>query len=201
MKGRLSGRPFAWEDAVKQKKEEVLATLLRAHEAYYDVEREYAFCGRQFPGYAEFHSHGEKYVLSKRAKLWEAEVHEYLFFCLLDRADQQSVFDLVDFVLGPGMQKVVLGPNHMTSYLTLVVIADTVDASVSKMVRRCRFRKNFLFGLRGWADLRLAVVGVENHTVYTNGQGKELKSTLRANLVKALDSAGALKGKGEEGAR
>ena len=48
-----------------------------------------------FPGYAEFHSYGKKYVLVKSAKLWEVDTHEYLFFVLADALDETQVRDLV----------------------------------------------------------------------------------------------------------
>ena len=56
-------------------------------------------------------------------------------------------------------------PNHMTSFLSLVVIADTVDDDARRAVRKVRFRKNFKWGLRGWADLRLAVADLSRGDV------------------------------------
>lgn len=165
----------------------VLDTLLSAHGAYYDVTRDYEFAGRLFPGYAEFHTHGERYVLSKKAKLWEVDAHEYLFFAVAPFADGAAVADLAAFATREGLAKADPVPDHMTSYLTMVVIADKVAPDVPALVRRTRFRKNFRLGLRGWADLRLAVIDLESGRVYTNGQGKEIKKSLEANLQKVQD--------------
>ena len=57
----------------KDEKHLVLKRILAAHEQWFDVRRGYEYAGRTFPGYAEFHSYGEKYVLVKRAKLWEVD--------------------------------------------------------------------------------------------------------------------------------
>jgi len=164
-------------------KELVLERLLKAHEVWFDVSRNHEFAGKVFPGYAEFHSHGEQYVLVKRAKLWEVNTHEYLFFMLQEHLDEATLQDYVEFMKEKAPAKVVLEPDHMSSFLSLVIIADSVDPSVERTVRRIRYRKNFKLGFRGWADLRLAVVDVANKAVYTNPMGKELKATLEANLT------------------
>lgn len=169
-------------------KEELLDRLLAAHDVYYDTARDVVFAGRQFPGYAEFHTHGEKFVLSKKAKLWEVNAHEYLFFVTTELLDESLFKELVSFMTTEALAKIELVPDHMTSYLTLVVIADEVSEPVLRLVRTTRFRKNFLLGFRGWADLRLAVIDLQDNNVVTNGQGKEIKESLQANLRKALQA-------------
>ena len=155
---------------------EVIERLLAAHEAWFDVERDHDFAGRTFPGYAEFHSSVSRYVLVKRAKLWEAASHEHLFFWGTPRLTTGELDDLVGCVTG-----VRPAPDHMTTYLSLAIVADAVDDLAWERVRRTRFRKNFALGWRGWADLRLAVADLSRGRVTTNSQGKPLGETLQAN--------------------
>lgn len=164
-------------------KQLMLERLLAAHEAWFDVSRDYEFAGRTFGGYAEFHSHGEQYVLVKRAKLWEVDTHEYLFLHIEQRVDADTLAQLVSFMKEEALRKVQPRPNHMSSYLSLVVIADAVDDDARRAVRTTRFRKNFKLGLQGWVDLRLAVVDLSHSDVVTNAAGKELVRTLKANLA------------------
>lgn len=170
------------ELGIREERELVLERLLASHETWFDVYRDYEFGGRVFPGYAEFHSHGEQYVLVKRAKLWEVDAFEYLFFALADDLDQAGLDDLVAFMKEQSITKVHPDPNHMTSYLSLVIIANTVADDVKKAARKTRFRKNFALGIRGWADLRLAVLDISDGSVTTNPQGREMKATLEANI-------------------
>ena len=130
------------DEALKAQDEKqlVLKRILAAHEAFFDVHRDYEFAGRLFPGFAEFHSFGEQYVLVKRAKLWEANSHEYLFFTYAETFD---------------------------------------EAQLDKWVR---FRKNFALGFRGWADLRVIVADLSTRCVYANAAGKQVASTIEANL-------------------
>lgn len=115
----------------------VLKRILAAHEQWFDVRRGYEYAGRTFPGYAEFHSYGEKYVLVKSAKLWEVDTHEYLFFVLADALDETQVRDLVSFMEHDGLKKVVPKPNHMSSAISLVIVAIPAPR---KRRRRCAKR-------------------------------------------------------------
>ena len=93
------------------------------------------------------------------------------------------------------LEKVDPVPNHMQSSLSLVIVADRVDDEAKRACRKTRFRKNFALGIRGWADLRLAVVDIAGHDVVTNGAGKEMKASLEAN-ARADDEADGHKEKG-----
>lgn len=161
---------------------EVLDRLLSAHEAWFDVQCDYVFEGRTFPGYAEFHSVAEKYVLVKRAKLWGASAHEYLFFDMVEHLDAAYLEAAVEFMTTKALSKVETDAEHMTSYLSLVLIANEIEEGVARSVRKTRFRKNFKFGFEGWADLRLAVIDLSRASVTTNAMGKELRATLEANM-------------------
>lgn len=168
-------------DASADARQDILERLLAAHEAWFDVSRDHSFAGRMFPGYAEFHSSAERYVLTKRAKLWGANVHEYLFFVVTDVLSKAAFDDLIAFMTNEALGKVELNSEHMTSYLSLVIIADDIDDDVRCAIRKTRFRKNFKFGLEGWADLRVAVVDVSSASVMTNAMGKELRGVLEVN--------------------
>lgn len=177
----------------------IVERLLAAHDAWFDVERDHRFAGRTFPGYAEFHSTASQYVLVKRAKLWEATSHEHLFIWDTPRLTADELEDLVGCITGEGLALVRPAPDHMTTYLSLAIVADTVDDLAWERVRRIRFRKNFTLGWRGWADLRLAVADLSRGCVMTNSQGKPLGKTLQANAF--IDDGAAVCAAGCGGAR
>ncbi|MDO4182074.1 MAG: hypothetical protein Q4E12_00470 [Coriobacteriia bacterium] len=161
---------------------QVLKKLLVAHETWFDVSRDYSFGGHLFPGYAEFHSHGEKYVLVKSAKLWEVDAHEYLFFEVARTLSADEVRTWIAFMTEEALKKVHPEPNHMTSYISLVLVAESVDAQAVKLIRKTRFHKEFKLGVEGWADLRLAAVSVSTKQVFTNNMGKDLVPQLESAL-------------------
>ena len=167
---------------VALKKQDVLEALLRAHEAYFDVTRGCEHAGRSFAGYAEFRSHSEQYVLVKRAKLWEVDAYEYIFFDKVDQVDGVWLDEAFRYMTTEALTKVVPDRNHMMSFISLVVIADSITEEAKAKVRKMRFRKNFKMGLLGWADLRLALIDLSSMSVLTNGMGKEMKPTLLSCL-------------------
>lgn len=160
----------------------ILKKLLLAHETWFDVSRDYKYANHMFPGYAEFHSHGEKYVLVKRAKLWEVDAHEYIFFELADALSGDQMREWIDFMTTEAVKKVDPDePNHMTSYVSLILIANSVEDSALKPIKT-RFHKELKMGMAGWIDMRLAVIDLKKHTYYTNGMGKEFEPQLRSVL-------------------
>lgn len=169
---------------------EVLNRLLRSHEVYFDVSHGYEYAGRSFAGYAEFRSHSEQFVLVKRAKLWEADAFEYIFFDVIDHADVAYVDEAIRFMTTKAIEKIVPDENHMTSIISLVTIADSTTNEACAHIKKARFRKNFKLGLRGWADLRIALIDLSSMEVVTNGMGKEMKPT----LLSCLQAAAACKG-------
>lgn len=178
--------------AVPNDAELLLTKLLHAHEAYYDVERDKTVFGRAFRGYAEFHSHAEQYVLTQRAKLWEADTHERIFFDTADHLDRKTLEELTTFMCNTAIRLVQPAANQMSSDLSLVVIAQTVDADVKNIARKTRFRKDFLFGLRGWCDFRLAVVDLSacgEGRITTNAAGKPLRRAIEANMPSGKERA------------
>ena len=148
--------------------------LLEAYAAHYGVTSPYEFAGRTFDGYAEHHASAGQFVLTERAKLWEAGTHDYAFFTSCENASANYLSDLVEFMKTDALAKVAHGQGHMTSYLTLIVVADAVEDDARDLARRARFRKNFKLGMHGWADLRLAIADLGRGDVITNGQGKPL---------------------------
>lgn len=161
--------------------EEVLSKLLLAHEAYYDVTRNAALCGREFDGHAAFESSTSRYVLVKRAKLWEANVFEHILFDRVPSLTEDVLNDYLAFVKERLIPSLHIGHDHMTTYVSLVFIADQVSEEMRRTVAHTRYRKNIMGGLRGWIDVRLAVIDLDDSRVITNPQGKVLRRTLEHN--------------------
>ena len=159
----------------------VLKRLLAAHEAWFDVKTDCAFGGESFDGYAEFRSTGRKYILSQKHELWHVNTFEYLFFKTVDHLTAEDAAHWYSFMTTEALAKVNPDENHMTSYLSLVLIANTCDEEAAKLVKKAKFRKNFAYGMRGWADLRFCVVDIEGRNVTANAAGKQMKPTLEAN--------------------
>lgn len=162
-------------------KQLVLERLLAAHSVWFNVTRNYEHSGRRFEGYAEFRSLGEKYILTKRAKLWEVEAHEYVFFAVVDELDEAVFADFFEFMKNEAIKKVKPGPNHMSSYVSLVLIADKISPEAAKALKKTNYHKTFKFGFQGWAEFRFCALDLSAQQVITNAMGKKMKASLGEN--------------------
>ncbi len=174
------------ENEATAKSELVLERLLAAHGAWFDVSRDAVVAGRAFRALAQFHSYGEQYVLVKRAKLWEAAEHEYMLIDTVGHLDEAAARGYVEFMKTDALSLVKPEPNHMSSYRTLVVIADSADDAAAQLFRKTSHRKNFMWGIRGWSDVRLALIDLskpEGSRVVCNGAAKRMRKTFEANAA------------------
>lgn len=174
---------------ITAKSELVLERLLAAHGAWFDVSRDVTVADRAFRALAQFHSFGEQYVLVKRVKLWEAEEHEYMLFDVRDHIDAEAARSYVEFMKNEALELVKPEPNHMSSFRTLVVIANSVSDEACSLFRKTSHRKNFMWGIRGWSDVRLALIDLskpQGSRVVCNGAAKRIRKSLEANATDTL---------------
>ena len=174
---------------ITAKSELVLERLLAAHGAWFDVSRDVTVAGRAFRALAQFHSFGEQYVLVKRVKLWEAEEHEYMLFDVCDHVDEAAARSYVEFMKNEALELVKPEPNHMSSFRTLIVIANSASDEALSLFRKTNHRKNFMWGIRGWSDVRLALIDLskpQGSRVICNGAAKRIRKSLEANATDSL---------------
>ena len=81
----------------------------------------------------DFHAHSEKYVLSRKAKLWEAGSHEYVYLFSVPHLTEDIYNSCRDYALEHGMAKVEPGPTHMYSYITTMFLCDSCDKAAKKL--------------------------------------------------------------------
>ncbi|MGI6205910.1 MAG: hypothetical protein ACOYJI_04660 [Anaerovoracaceae bacterium] len=170
------------EDPVNEyrdKREKFLDRLLRNYEPYYTITRFDEEDGNieeteGLPLRAQcvFDVHSEKYVLVKKAVLYEADSHEYLYIFVAPHFTKELYDQCHKAAYEKGMELVDPKPGHMYSYITAYYICDSCDPEVVKAVRKTRIRKNFLLSFRGWMEFHNALINVGEKTVVTNHAGK-----------------------------
>ena len=93
-----------------------LDRLKRAYAAYYDIED--IEDGTPLKALCAYHMRDSQYVLVKKAELWAAENHEYLYLCAVDHLDEGAVDQIFQRVLEDGEPRVHPHIQHMYTYLT-----------------------------------------------------------------------------------
>ncbi len=159
--------------------EAYLEELLHRYRANYDIYTNYKLGDATFPAYAWFYSHGEKYVLRKEAQLWAIKAYEHVLFLHEEEVTCGKLEELKAFmttVMEPQLvRKGEKYPvkDHMTSYLTLVILADhTPGEEVQKAIRKFTFDKGYLMNFRGHSEGHLICACLDSGQVICNRLGK-----------------------------
>ena len=84
--------------------------------------------------------------------------------------------------LKAGMSRVKPHKEHKSSYVTLVILANTIDPDAKKLIRKTRFTKNFRLALHGWMEFHIAAMEISTNSFLSNPAGKGAKKTLEQNF-------------------
>lgn len=156
----------------------LLDKILAYYTNWYDIER----CdGTEEPmvATAAFHEHGTAYMISQKAEMWSTDRHEYAYFFslpVLDGAAYDACFSKA-YALGEALVDPDKG-NHMNTNIVVYFLTDHAEEDAILRLRKCRIRKNFQFGLKGWMEVHVACVDTGADTAYANGAGRKEREFL-----------------------
>lgn len=168
---------------MKSSLQEKLSKLLNAYSHLYDIERDVMVEGQFFPAAATYYLRDENYLISRRHVLSAVEQHEYVHFHLTGHLDAQELQSLIDITRRDGLKRVQPSKEHMFSYITLIVLADTIDPEAVRLIRKTRFRKNYLLTLHGWTEYHLAALETSSNRFYSNPAGRGARKILESNFL------------------
>ena len=131
---------------------------------------------------AEFHVHSEKYVLSKKAQLYQMDSNEYVYIYYYPHLTLDLFENSVNEAYDAGFPKIEPNSSHRSSYIVAEFLCDTYDEDAYKALKKYRRRKSFQFSLNGWMETHTVLVdlGTESITANADGRltGKFLKNVL-----------------------
>lgn len=159
-----------------------LETLLNAYSHQYDITRDVTVEGGFFPAAAHFFLRDEHYLVRRDKQFYATEQHDYTYFYVTGRLDAAGAGALLDLALKTGLSAVKPHKEHMSSYVTLVILADTIDPEAKKLIKRTRFHKNFRLALHGWMEYHIAAMECSTRSFLSNPAGRGARKTLEANF-------------------
>ena len=158
--------------------DEFFERLLLAYNDYFDVIRDTSYKDLSVNAEAAFHSFSEKYVLVKKAQLWAAEAHEYVFFVRVNHLDAETFRKYSDVLLEEGLSRVEPKKDHMYTYVSVVFLAESIAPEVQKLIAKTRYHRDYRMSIYGWMDYRIAARDCASKKIYTNWAGRPRKKTL-----------------------
>ena len=177
---------------MSQFSEQVLEGLKKAYAAYFDIEEIHD--GTALKARCGYHMRDSQYVLVKKAELWAAETHEYLYLWDAGHLDLDGVEDIFRRTLDDGEPRVKPHAQHMYTYLTAVALYDSADPDALAQLKKLKKRREFKLSLHGWMEFRIAAVDVSNGEITVNRAGKAMGKDLK----RLTDRIISVNQKGEE---
>lgn len=155
----------------------MLDKLLESYTTWYDVSR----VEGQEPlvATAAFHEHGEKYVISRKAQLWAADRHEYVWFYSVPELTEEIVKTCLEQTRAGGEEKVDPHRDHMSTSAVAVFLCDSATEGAAAAVKHCRYRKSFQFSLQGWLEEHAVLINRGTGEVLGNPDGRESVKSLK----------------------
>ena len=159
-------------------RETAISKLLESYRAYFNIT---LFKEEQKPltAICEFFEHSEKFVLSRKAQLWESEAEEFIYLFDVEQLTLETYEKCRDYAREDGMKRAHIGPGHMYTYITPIFVCDTCDDDARKALKKCRIYQSFRFSLHGWMDFHTAVFEVKTNNISTNRSGKCVEKILK----------------------
>ena len=163
-------------------KQDRLTKLLNAYSHHYDIERDVDVEGGHFPATAFYYLRDENYLISKKHVLSAIENYEYIYIDLADHLTAEDLQRKIDLSRQAGMSHIKPNKEHMSSFVTLVILADTIDPEAKELIKKTRFRKNFRLALHGWKEYHIAAMEISTNSFLSNPAGKEARKLLEGNF-------------------
>ena len=161
----------------------ILERLFVSYSAWYDVSPGDMGSGLPLQAMCLHHTRSEKYVLSKKAKLWAVELNDFLYLFSMPTLEKDQVEACVLFSIEDALPRVKPHKEHMYSFITAVFVADEADDDALKHVRKRKFFKSYKWGLCGSSPLKTAALDIRREKIVANNMGRDLCKQIK-NICK-----------------
>lgn len=162
--------------------QERLERLLNAYSHHYDIARDVQVQGGAFPATAFYFLRDENYLISRKHVLSVVENHEYVYFYLTEHLTAEDLRRQIELSREAGMGHIKPSKEHMSSVVTLVILADVIDPEAKAIIKKTRFRKNFRLALHGWMEYHIAAMECSTSGFLSNPAGKGARKNLELNF-------------------
>lgn len=163
-------------------KKNILEKLFSIYSHHYDLDLDGIHGGGVFPATATYFLRDENYLISKKHVLNAVENYDYVYFCTVDHLDTSTLHRYINQSLQLGMARVRPHKEHMSSFVTLVIMAETIDPEAKTLLKRTKIRKYFRFAFHGWMEYHIAAVELSSNQVISNSAGRETRILLEQNF-------------------
>ncbi len=166
---------------MKDKRRDIIDILLKSYVTYYNIT-DFGTDREPLRALCEYYEHAEKYMVSKKVSLWAADSEEFIYLFDVPHLTCEVFEQCKKTAYEDGMDRLHIGPGHMYSYITPIIVCDTCDEAAVKALKKCRIYKSFRFSLHGWMDFHAAAVIRDSDRIESNRAGRPTAKILKKVL-------------------
>lgn len=166
---------------MKYTRKNIIDILLKSYVAYYNIT-DFGTQREPLRALCEYYEHAEKYMVSKKVSLWAADCEEFIYLFDVPHLTLEVFESCKKTAYEDGMEHLHIGPGHMYSYITPIIVCDTCDAAAIKALKKCHIYKSFHFSLHGWMDFHAAAVIGDSDRIASNRAGRATAKILKKVL-------------------
>jgi hypothetical protein len=145
-------------------------------ESNFDLIWDYTIDNYEIDLFGRFNMKSEKYILTKEAVIDTMENNEYLFIKYINDLNKAYLEDYIKLLIGSIDKLIEPSRDHMSSVITGVLVLDNrPDEEIIRTIEKFKYQKSFSFGFKGWVDIRLILVIMNENHIITNKKGKEVR--------------------------
>ena len=156
---------------MKDKRRDIIDILLKSYVTYYNIT-DFGTDREPLRALCEYYEHAEKYMVSKKVSLWAADSEEFIYLFDVPHLTCEVFEQCKKTAYEDGMDRLHIGPGHMYSYITPIIVCDTCDEAAVKALKKCRIYKSFRFS---------AVIG-DSDRIESNRAGRPTAKILKKVL-------------------
>jgi hypothetical protein len=152
--------------------DEYIKNLNMKFERHFDIKKDITLFGEAVNIYAKHFNISGRTFITKNDIIDRCENNEHCFVKSFDTVTEKEIEDFGQFLKTVAEKLVNPGKDHMSTYITGVIVANNVADNVRETVKNYKYNKAFKFYLHGWCDVRYICVDLGKGEVITNKAGK-----------------------------
>ncbi len=155
---------------------EYLEELTKRYQLHYNVEANKIISGTKIDIYALSVIEHYRSILSKKIRIDHYQEREIILVNGFDRyVDEEDIYDFSQFLIKAAQELINPSFEVMSHVINgIIVAANGFSQEAIRLSQKFKYSKAFFLGIKGWCDIRLLLIDLNNNTVFCNAKGKEI---------------------------
>ncbi len=155
---------------------EYLKELSKRYQLHYNVEINKHILNSKVDIYAFSVTEHYRSVLTKNIRIDHYQEREIILVNGFDRyVEVGDINDFSQFIVKAALELTNPSLEVMSHTINGIIIGENgFSDEAIQASQRFKYSKTFLFGIKGWCDIRLLLIDIKNKAVFCNAKGKEI---------------------------